>query len=507
MVYYGVLSRGCQRCRKRKIKCDEQKPGCLRCHRSDVPCPGYRDLDHVRFRDDTRRTILRAGNRETQAPGRIHVSRMNSQDILSPRPSVSDSGNAIRRAIPRAIPVRHHELSASFYFSKYAFHEVPLSEAYQSWLTESYRDAPVLKAAIEAVGMAGMSNVLYAPHLEVQARKRYSEALASTQQALNDADHAADDTTLMAVILLGLFETLNFRNGDQYRSWETHIKGALTLLELRGQEQFSRERGGQLYTQIRSQILSVYMQQNSGVPRALAQAARSFQTSSTRQRWRKSNIATPSSIFEISFRIVNLRAAMLRGDAGLDRKAARETAMDIDRELQAWSAALPQEWNYQIEILDGPLDGGFGGIRHVYPSLWNAEVWNNWRLVRVLVSRILLDTSTESHGEPSLEPSVASIVSRIRQYSEDICVSTNALIDTPRILSLIRPLCVVALEEPNLASVRFVAVDRLRRIGSSMGVRQAVLLADTVARSLSEPQPHNSARPSSCWDVPMMPFC
>jgi len=174
------------------------------------------------------------------------------------------------------------------------------------------------------------------------------------------------------------------------------------------------------------------MQQNSGVPRALAQAARSFQTSSTRQRWRKSNIATPSSIFEISFRIVNLRAAMLRGDAGLDRKAARETAMDIDRELQAWSAALPQEWNYQVEILDGPLDGGFGGIRHVYPSLWNAEVWNNWRLVRVLVSRILLDTSTESHGEPSLEPSVASIVSRIRQYSEDICVSTNALIDTPR---------------------------------------------------------------------------
>jgi len=106
--------------------------------------------------------------------------------------------------------------------------------------------------------------------------------------------------------------------------------------------------------------------------------------------------------------------------------------MDIDRELQAWSAALPQEWNYQVEILDGPLDGGFGGIRHVYPSLWNAEVWNNWRLVRVLVSRILLDTSTESHGEPSLEPSVASIVSRIRQYSEDICVSTNALIDTPR---------------------------------------------------------------------------
>lgn len=54
-----------------------------------------------------------------------------------------------------------------------------------------------------------------------------------------------------------MVQTLNFRNSDQYRSWETHIKGALTLLELRGQEQFSRERGGQLYTQIRSQIVSI----------------------------------------------------------------------------------------------------------------------------------------------------------------------------------------------------------------------------------------------------------
>ncbi|UNI13607.1 hypothetical protein JDV02_000334 [Purpureocillium takamizusanense] len=504
MVYYGVLSKGCQRCRRRKVKCDEQKPGCLRCHKSDVPCPGYRDPDTVRFRDDTRRTMLKARGRRTQASDGTQVG---GQVVLSPCLSARASGNGSGSSIPPAIPVSHHELSVSFYFAKYAFHEVPLSEAYRSWLTGSYHDAPVLSAAIEAVGMAGLANVSLAPHLEIQARKRYSEALASTQKALNDASSAADDTTLMAVILLGLFETLSFRGGDQYCCWETHVKGALALLEIRGREQFARERGGQLYTQIRSQILSVYMQRSSGVPRALERAARSFQTSSLRQRWRRSNIATPSSIFEISFRIVNLRAAMLGRDAQLDRKSAREAALDIDRELQAWKESLPGEWNYQDEILDTALDDGFGGRRHAYPSLWNAEVWNNWRLVRVLVSRVLLDTSTENDDEPKPGSSVASIVSRIQQLSEDICISANALMDTSRILSLIRPLCVVAMEEPNRTNVRFYAVDRLRRIGSLMGVRQAVLLADTVTRSLEESLRDESTCHSTCWDVPLMPFC
>ncbi|KAK1702419.1 uncharacterized protein BDZ83DRAFT_686667, partial [Colletotrichum acutatum] len=32
---------GCVRCKRRRIKCDEAVPSCLRCVKSGVDCPGY----------------------------------------------------------------------------------------------------------------------------------------------------------------------------------------------------------------------------------------------------------------------------------------------------------------------------------------------------------------------------------------------------------------------------------------------------------------------------------
>jgi hypothetical protein len=51
-------------------------------------------------------------------------------------------------------------------------------------------------------------------------------------------------------------QTIIFETWDRYRHWESKVKVALALLELRGPEQFKRERGGQLYLQARAQIVS-----------------------------------------------------------------------------------------------------------------------------------------------------------------------------------------------------------------------------------------------------------
>jgi uncharacterized membrane protein len=54
------------------------------------------------------------------------------------------------------------------------------------------------------------------------------------------------------------------------------------------------------------------------------------------------------------------------------------------------------------------------------------------------------------------------------------------------ILSLIQPLYVVSLEELNARSVRSFAVEQLRRIDASTGIRQAGLLAETVSKRVNE---------------------
>jgi len=56
---------------------------------------------------------------------------------------------------------------------------------------------------------------------------------------------------------LTCIQIVNFKTWDRYRYWAAHVRAAMGLLELRGQEQFTRERGGLLYIQIRSQIVSI----------------------------------------------------------------------------------------------------------------------------------------------------------------------------------------------------------------------------------------------------------
>ncbi|KAK0732430.1 hypothetical protein B0T21DRAFT_384718 [Apiosordaria backusii] len=253
MVYYGVVSKGCQRCRQRKIKCDQRKPGCTRCHKSGLPCPGYRDLNEVIFRDESSR-IIRISHKQGKKQTVSVLPGGNPPLAPSLSPSATNS-------LPASLSSPAGEVGANFFFAKYVFHQDPfsMSSGYEDWLATAYRHndrrcAP-LRAAIEAAGLAGLSNINPSPQLSIQSKQQYRDALTAVKEALSNPSQAADDATLMAVILLGLYEMINFDTWDRYHNWTTHIQGATALLDLRGQEQFTRERGGQLYVQIRPQIV------------------------------------------------------------------------------------------------------------------------------------------------------------------------------------------------------------------------------------------------------------
>jgi hypothetical protein len=102
-----------------------------------------------------------------------------------------------------------NEIGAHFFFANYTCNEPPLSEGYHVWLTKTYYEDPPnhgLRAAIEAAGMAGISNKFYAPQIASKSKEQYGRALAATKQALSNPIDLVADTTLATVILLGLFE-------------------------------------------------------------------------------------------------------------------------------------------------------------------------------------------------------------------------------------------------------------------------------------------------------------
>ena len=119
---------------------------------------------------------------------------------------MQDSGT--NTIVPHICNVQFLE-PARFFFAKYAINEPHSNGNYYDWLVESYlepRTNNVVRVVIDAIGMAGMSNVLNVPRLASLSKERYGEALAAMQSALVDPAQATADTTLMAMILLGMLE-------------------------------------------------------------------------------------------------------------------------------------------------------------------------------------------------------------------------------------------------------------------------------------------------------------
>lgn len=163
------------------------------------------------------------------------------------------------------------QLAATFYFLHLAVDGPPLSAATHSILTSTYQhdaDSAASKA-IEAVGLAALSNLRQDQALFREARARYARALRKTNHMIGDPDEMSSDATATAVLLLCQFESMYLDSQesarDGYRRWAVHVAGASALLRLRGPEQFKREMGVSLFFAIRLQVVSFCSSRKGGI--------------------------------------------------------------------------------------------------------------------------------------------------------------------------------------------------------------------------------------------------
>ena len=181
------------------------------------------------------------------------------------------------------------------------------------------------------------------------------------------------------------------------------------------------------------------MQQQTAVPAGLVQTTFDFQNSAIRRQWQKRKVASPGSISEISFRTINLRAALRSGEIN-DYAEIREIALELDHDLESWRAGMPEGWKYtSLSLCDTETytDTLFAGRSHVYPNNWIADAWNSWRALRILVQQLILEN--EQSGTRPDTTQISRSVSVIRELSVDICVSILSLKDNPRELRDLGP--------------------------------------------------------------------
>ena len=249
-----------------------------------------------------------------------------------------------------------------------------------------------------------------------------------------------------------------------------------------------------------SQLLAS-IQRNLTVPPVLVRATVNFEMSSLRQRWRNSDIASPASICEISFRLVNLWAAFQNETQTPGQ--TRKSALEIDADLSMWKDGLPSKWRYSLtHATEANDDTYLNGKKHIYSSSWVTDVWNNWRALRMLTNQIILEAEAKTIAPDADCLSVAG--SRVRDLARDICISSASFGSSPRELYmpllllvltgfvperlvLLRPLYAVVKQKYADWAVRFFAAKQLRQLGEQFGIGQASFFANMLVSPKNEP--------------------
>jgi hypothetical protein len=127
---------------------------------------------------------------------------------------------------------------------------VPLLKAHQT------RPAPHFKLAFEACALASLGNrVGPGCDFETKALGHYTRALSATFVALKDPALSKEDSTLAAVLLLGLFENISAKQLGML-AWGSHIEGAINLVKSRDKRQIKTKTGLALFVATRTQMVS-----------------------------------------------------------------------------------------------------------------------------------------------------------------------------------------------------------------------------------------------------------
>ena len=373
-------------------------------------CPGYPPETNDRFLDQTGEVLAKARLAESARIEQRHLNR---------------AGN--NREVPSSLTEQIEARASNFFLSKYILGSN--FEYLAGIFKPNSEKDELLSASIEAVGLASLANELDSWEISEKARKSYVHAIQATNTALRCPTRAAQDSTLLAVLLLSLYEVITCTSQPTSCLWERHIKGAIALTRFRGRQQMQSQFGLKLLNQTTASVaISAHRNKEEVPPEVVDLVACGLQYASKNE---------PAWSFRlISFRSANLRAAVHAGSIS-DPDEIIAAAMEIDRAFVAWMRALPSSWQFQIHYVEQANPTlVYEGYYHLYPFHGMAQGMNAWRMSRLQINEtiweqlLLLQTSPlRSHNySPLLIHQVESTITRL---CSDICAAVPQYVELP----------------------------------------------------------------------------
>ncbi|KAH7325109.1 hypothetical protein B0I35DRAFT_175767 [Stachybotrys elegans] len=512
MVYCGKPSRGCQMCRTRRIKCDETKPTCNQCAKSRRQCPGYKDEFDIIFRNETKATERRA-QKANQKAGTRKVEQVHDPAAIHALRNSQAQNHVI--VMPQ-VPL-DQQASCHFVTNFVLVPRQDWSRGYMEFLPALLKSNPSaihFKYAFEACSLASLGN-RSGPGQDFaeKAVGLYTKALAATHVALKDPTLATHDTTLAAVLLMGLYENMTASQMGTL-SWGSHIEGAIEIAKARGQKQMRTKLGRQLFIAVRGQVII----HTISTGKAPAMGA---------DWW---SIDSVSNSHAATCQKLNLRTGELRAEVTRLMMTVPRTpdnievilnlmrrCQTVDQELVHWMAHLPDEFHYKTAAWEDNVPNGDYSKAEVYPGrvdayqdLWIASIWNMGRCARIILSSLIVRcaawvcspvdyrttpeyaTAARTCGE-MITDVIASVPFQLGWFItrthllERVNIATSACGDESSCKGVLGywltwPLTVVNGQDFTTDSQRAWAKGRLEFIGTHVGVKYATMLAELKLR-------------------------
>ncbi|KAF5006472.1 hypothetical protein FDECE_7159 [Fusarium decemcellulare] len=226
MVFHGP-SKGCVSCKKRRKKCDQTRPSCLRCTRAHRNCGGYED--------DTLKTFRQYESRNSNSPPSASPPTTGRRCTLPKRTPIPGTNTILSDVGPTETSiVTSYEFAMRAFFHDFCIivTNQKISQGFLPGLEAmAYRLGPRsdLVKACQALSYFGHGRPLNRPHMVERAEKLHQELLGSLATAIEDSTSAASLEARYVAMILGLYEIAAASPSD-FRYHQAHAKGLAALL-------------------------------------------------------------------------------------------------------------------------------------------------------------------------------------------------------------------------------------------------------------------------------------
>ncbi|KAJ4370374.1 hypothetical protein N0V83_004892 [Neocucurbitaria cava] len=531
--------------------CDQKRPSCSQCLRVGKECHGYRDMLSMMFKNESDVVAKKAEKRyealaKQEVPTTSKRKAQQTSDYDLPSRSSTHMVHYMRYPTPESLTWEIipsiEEQAQGFFVSNYVAQPAIVPRGQFEWVTELLArpdTEEILRSSVNAASLAGLATSTKSPMIMQKAQAAYVKALRITNSALRVKATAVKDSTLISVIMLGMYENMVSQNKQSIQAWAKHVAGACALLSLRGKEQFKSDISRRIFHQFYGVVLLVALETGTAVHEGMHELYETLH---------------PTSDYDVHGRqwttkVVNVihDAINLSQDKRSNPVTMVNTALAIDNELDEIKSLMPSIWHYETIYLEQPSEYQFGDCYHVYVDPWIAQMWNNLRSCRMYLYKIMRENVTKGlelydpplfsvqeiaprkeAAEHVMRTTASRVVASVPQITGMIPFPTvTSLLSKPPAASgqqrhpskytihapgtfldpakstgmvhLIWPVYAVGQSDLSSPKLRQWCIETLHTIALQIGTRQAIVLADELKEIQTSGMRSEVAKSSDCF--------